>query len=610
MEQKYKVLKSGMVGGAHHNRGDMVYLERPTKNELKVVQLISKAKVVPDIDPKPTVGRITAIIKTFERPQCARRLVESLRYYYPKMPIILADDGKKPQRLIYPDLEYHALPYDSGLSAGRNMMVQRVKTEMFLLLDDDFVFDQRTDINKLIEAIDDGFDIAAGSVDSMEYNGLLEREGNELLYIKGDRGILAGRPLYDMVLNFFVGRTSKFQGPDACLWDEELKLAEHTAFFFENKGKLKITSIPEVKVGHLREQGPEYETMRLRGPSFVQVFMKKHGFKKIVNFKGNVTSLKGPPVDFLCDMAHYVDHARGLWQFLNAAGNFFIKEGVGAPGLKGVVRYAKSDLPAKLSANPDRPIVVFSRRHVELASMHRSNVILANHGIGQFYETDHKFWGAPDFKGKVAFYLAPNELSAAWARKHGIPCEIVGVPKLDTMLANVKPTIALSFHWQAESPPEVKSCYDLYKDIIPLLKEKYTVLGHGHPRLLDEISPYYRNAGIEIVESFEQVVRRADLYICDNSSTIYEFAASGKPVLLLNHPDYRKNVTHPFNPRFWKYADVGLQCDHPDQLMDTIEKALDDPEEVRVARRRAVEAVCPFRGDSVRRATEAILANV
>ncbi len=85
-------------------------------------------------------AKVTFIIKTHDRPQCLRKLLDSLRLYYPTTHVLVADDGELSLRT-----RQHAsshiveLPYDVGLSAARNAMLERVKTPYFVTLDDDFV---------------------------------------------------------------------------------------------------------------------------------------------------------------------------------------------------------------------------------------------------------------------------------------------------------------------------------------------------------------------------------------------------------------------------------------------------------------------------------------
>ena len=104
------------------------------------------------------------------------------------------------------------------------------------------------------------------------------------------------------------------------------------------------------------------------------------------------------------------------------------------------------------------------------------------------------------------------------------------------------------------------------------LAERWTVLGHGHPRILDQLMPVYEELGIEPAYTFEEVLDRASVYCCDNSSTLFEFASLDRPVVVLNPPWYRREVEHGL--RFWEAATVGVQVG--DQPLD-IGLRLDGP---------------------------------
>src|SRR5690606_11471308 len=92
--------------------------------------------------------------------------------------------------------------------------------------------------------------------------------------------------------------------------------------------------------------------------------------------------------------------------------------------------------------------------------------------------------------------------------------------------------------------------------------------------------------GIEVVERFEEVVERADVYCCDASSTLYEFAALDRPVGVLNDPKYRRDVEH--GGRFWEAAHVGVQVDEPHELVPSIKRALRNTKADRDARADAL----------------------
>jgi len=112
--------------------------------------------------------------------------------------------------------------------------------------------------------------------------------------------------------------------------------------------------------------------------------------------------------------------------------------------------------------------------------------------------------------------------------------------------------------------------------------------------------------GIEVVESFAEVCRRADVFIADNTSALYEFAAIGRPVVVLNAPFYRRNVHHGL--RFWEAADVGIQVDRADALLPAVAHALGDPPERRAAREAALAIVYGYRSGAAQRAAQAISA--
>jgi glycosyltransferase involved in cell wall biosynthesis len=244
-------------------------------------------------------------------------------------------------------------------------------------------------------------------------------------------------------------------------------------------------------------------------------------------------------------------------------------------------------------------------------------VALSEHGVGQTYGNQHPSYcgGVSAERRQVGLFLVPNA-AAAEANRRVQPdaaIAVVGVPRLDRFVTRPaapepgSPLVALSFHWPCAVAPETRGAFPHYRAALPELARHFRLLGHGHPRVLDRLARGYQRLGIPVAADFEEVLARASLYVADNSSTLYEFAAAGRPVVVLNAPWFRRHVEHGL--RFWRYADVGVQCDRPEDLVAAVRRALDDPPEQELRRRRAVDAVVPLRdGRSAARAADALRA--
>ncbi|MFA6158880.1 MAG: CDP-glycerol glycerophosphotransferase family protein [Candidatus Paceibacterota bacterium] len=271
-----------------------------------------------------------------------------------------------------------------------------------------------------------------------------------------------------------------------------------------------------------------------------------------------------PKIDFLAREPHHALHARAVYDALPER-----RRGIFTSN------------PAELSSGI---VAVFSYGDLKQVSQLGKKAVFGEHGVGMYYNTEHpSYAGSGEDRDCVVLRLSPNENHAAKERATlDCPVEVVGVPKMDKW-ANARPkmpmrarraTIAISFHWDCLVCPETRSSFLHYKSALLALRSKYRVIGHGHPRIIERMRSIYKAYGIVIEEDFEEVMRKADVYICDNSSTIFEFAFQGKPVVLLNCPSYRKDVEHPGNPRFWKHAGIGPQVDRPEDLVGTVDRLL------------------------------------
>lgn len=241
--------------------------------------------------------------------------------------------------------------------------------------------------------------------------------------------------------------------------------------------------------------------------------------------------------------------------------------------------------------------------------------VLTQHGAGQSYGGEPKNTRSdyPSYPGgrnhsDVGLFLVPNAHAAGrWHAKYPkATVRVVGCPKLDALPAREpgpSPVVAVSFHWEFKLFPETRSAWPEYARPVGELAKSYTLLGHGHPRRTD-LRRYWFRTGVEQVRTFDEVCRRADVYVCDNSSTLFEFAATGRPVVVLNSKAYRRDVHHGL--RFWDAASVGVQVDSGTQLTAAVARALElRPEDVE-ARERALDVVYQPRSGSAELAARAI----
>jgi hypothetical protein len=315
------------------------------------------------------------------------------------------------------------------------------------------------------------------------------------------------------------------------------------------------------------------------------------------------------PVDVLASEQHFADHCYPIWQALKEPGDFILTHELVSTKIR---RWegANANITDKT-----RPILVASYGDLKRARRQgRTRIARIEHGAGQSYigpKLNSSYAGGTD-AADVSLMLVPNQYSAdLWRRSYPeMQVEIVGCPKLDS-LPRKDPseplTVAVSFHWDGYLVPETISAFNHYRSVLPQLAEAYNLIGHGHPRAIigpPMLERRYRRMNIELVPDFAEVCRRADLYICDNSSSLFEFAATGRPVIVLNSPQYRRNIEHGL--RFWDAADVGIQVDHPSDLLAAVATALQDGPQQRKARKQALAMVYAYPSGAAQRAASVL----
>lgn len=336
------------------------------------------------------------------------------------------------------------------------------------------------------------------------------------------------------------------------------------------------------------------------------------------------------PIDFFARWPHFVDHLLPIYQHLGErAGSFFVAPNVAdylrVRGVSPVIlkpRTRGNNLEVAPEGN--NPLVVAATGDMQMAYSRNASrpLILMEHGPGITFPNNSSYAGSQGLRRIAKLTLAPN-FETYEKTKIALPNAkqvIVGTPYLDPW-CNLfderrttepeKPTVCIAFHWDGSRvQPEAGNAYKHYQAILPVLAQQKTIrlIAHGHPRNINDLAPVYQRLGIEIVWNFEEVLNRADLLINDCSSIAYMFLVTGKPVILLNAPWFRRNIN--YGLRFWDYTDIGQNVNNPKDLIDAIQHALKNPNEFYPERKRAVENLFPFLGYSATMAARAIRKNI
>lgn len=237
---------------------------------------------------------VTIIIKTFQRPSCLNKLVESIKWFYPFIRIVIADDSKDESAIVSipvtlkRNIHYMLLPFDSGASYGRNRALAEVTTPYVVTLDDDFVFTKDTKLEVWVEILkNSSIDIVGGNVGNARYEACFNIENKVLRYLHTHRGEEYGLKLYDIVLQFWIGETERIK--QYAGWDDDFKTIDHSMFFLKAFNKLKIAYCPEVSVDHQPERSAEYDAYRYgRTEKYYNLILDKFDLCKIVGYNGNI----------------------------------------------------------------------------------------------------------------------------------------------------------------------------------------------------------------------------------------------------------------------------------------------------------------------------------
>ena len=213
---------------------------------------------------------LTIVIKTFDRPHLLRNLMRSLRRFYPDLPVVIVDDGRKQAFTAPPDDLVKLVPaaLDIGVSAGRNLGVAHVETPFTFVMDDDFAFLPISRLEDLLRPVKElGFGICGSRMINFGtheicYHGIFERHAGHLRMLNGhDRGTRDGLARLDYCHNVLCAPTDLLRRHP---WDDRLKVHEHWDFFYRLRtaANVDVTIVPETGFAHFPVRHAGYKRFR------------------------------------------------------------------------------------------------------------------------------------------------------------------------------------------------------------------------------------------------------------------------------------------------------------------------------------------------------------
>lgn len=300
-------------------------------------------------------------------------------------------------------------------------------------------------------------------------------------------------------------------------------------------------------------------------------------------------------IDAYASHAHYAEHILPVWNALPAErrGRFYAPRGV--PWGERVA-----------NAKPQAVIIAGA---VDAYRWPKLPLVMIEHGAGQTYRGDARLASSPSYSGgddldHVGLFLCPNRVVGEnWvARYPRARVAVVGCPKLDGLRDAREPVrglVAVTFHWDCPTIPETMSATPHHLRALRPLGQALgaaggLMVGHAHPRSARRLAGTWAAVGAPYWTSGADVLRRASVLVADNTSLMYEAAALGIPVVALNAPWYRREVEHGL--RFWSHV-PGRQVDEPDDLLDAVLEAVEDPDAHSALRSAAVLRAYEYHDD-------------
>ncbi len=247
---------------------------------------------------------ITFIFTTILRPDCARRLIASIRRHCPALKVVVADQNPFDPAMdaFYRENEVTVryLPFDSGVGKGRASLMDLVDTRYTLFGDDDFIFTERTDLAPARQFLDAHAEIGLVGGSMIDHRSqadgrqvkvrrryeklvslLPEHRGmivTPIDYVSPRITIFNGHHFHhcDMTLNWALCRTDMLADPEL-RWDPQFKSGgEHEDFFLQIKYRSDwgVVHCPQMICEHRHDGSARYDALRARADGWAAMGRK------------------------------------------------------------------------------------------------------------------------------------------------------------------------------------------------------------------------------------------------------------------------------------------------------------------------------------------------
>jgi len=271
-------------------------------NPMRIGLLVPKSKVSKTGAKKDVIA---IGVKTFMRESSLFKVLNAIKEHFPfSYKLYIVDDGpiSEQKEYVYQRLEDQGheiikLPFNSGISMGRNHIVKKVEEEYLLIMDDDIALQDEVSIKNMKAVLDSNKDmgLCSGMLLSESGDYMVNANYQKGLRLEFDRGLLfrhanakrlqkTNGTMYlfaDQVVNFFLAKTEIFKDVK---WDNQIKVGwEHLDFFLQlMKTKWKVAACLDAKAVHLiPENDPTYNYYRRSVIN--DYFNRKHKIHRVIN---------------------------------------------------------------------------------------------------------------------------------------------------------------------------------------------------------------------------------------------------------------------------------------------------------------------------------------